>query len=29
MGAEAGDVVELGERTPPVEIKVLAIAPIP
>jgi transcription elongation GreA/GreB family factor len=28
MGAEVGDVVELGDRTPPVEIKVLAIAPI-
>lgn len=28
-GAEVGDVVELGERTPPVEIEVLAIAPIP
>jgi transcription elongation GreA/GreB family factor len=29
MGAEVGDVVELGDRTPPVEIEVLAIAPIP
>ena len=28
-GAEVGDVVELGERTPPVEIEVLAIAAIP
>ena len=29
MGAAVGEVVELGERTPPVEIEVLAIAPIP
>jgi len=28
MGAQVGDVVELGERTPPVEIEILAIAPI-
>lgn len=28
MGAEVGDVVELGDRDPPVEIEVLAIAPI-
>jgi transcription elongation GreA/GreB family factor len=28
-GAQVGDVVELGERKPPVEIEVLAIAPIP
>jgi transcription elongation GreA/GreB family factor len=28
-GAEVGEVVELGDRTPPVEIEVLAIAPIP
>jgi transcription elongation GreA/GreB family factor len=28
MGAEVGDVVELGDRHPPVEIEVLAIAPI-
>jgi transcription elongation GreA/GreB family factor len=27
-GAEVGDVVELGERNPPVEIEVLAIGPI-
>jgi transcription elongation GreA/GreB family factor len=29
VGAQVGDVVELGERNPPVEIEVLAIAPIP
>jgi transcription elongation factor GreB len=29
MGAEIGEVVELGERDPPVEIEILAIAPIP
>jgi len=29
MGAEVGDVVELGDRNPPVEIEVLAIKPIP
>ena len=29
VGAEIGEVVELGERNPPVEIEVLAIAPIP
>jgi transcription elongation GreA/GreB family factor len=29
MGAEVGDVVELGDRTPPVEIAVRAIAPVP
>ena len=29
MGAAVGDVVELGDRKPPVEIEVLAIAPIP
>lgn len=28
MGAEVGDVVQLGDRHPPVEIEVLAIAPI-
>jgi transcription elongation GreA/GreB family factor len=28
-GAAVGDVVELGDRKPPVEIEVLAIAPIP
>jgi transcription elongation GreA/GreB family factor len=28
MGAAVGDVVELGDRSPPVEIEVLAIAPI-
>ena len=28
MGAEVGEVVELGDRKPPVEIEVLAIAPI-
>jgi transcription elongation GreA/GreB family factor len=29
MGAAVGDRVELGERKPPVEIEVLAIAPLP
>ena len=29
MGARVGDVVELGERKPPVEIEVLAIAAVP
>jgi transcription elongation GreA/GreB family factor len=28
MGAAVGDVVELGDRSPPVEIEILAIAPI-
>lgn len=28
-GAQVGDVVELGDRQPPVEIEVLAIGPIP
>jgi transcription elongation GreA/GreB family factor len=28
MGAEVGEVVELGDRNPPVEIEVLSIAPI-
>ncbi|HEY4029529.1 MAG TPA: GreA/GreB family elongation factor [Caulobacteraceae bacterium] len=29
MGAEVGEVVELGDRNPPVQIKVLAIVPTP